>query len=100
MPVQPVEGVPRWFTVLAHRYFRWRHCRNGHASAPICTACGYTPGWTVVIVGRESGHRTQPLSFLKFITYEEAAAWCVRLNDAHLRADGPNLTYYEPVLRR
>jgi len=49
--------------------------------------------WTVVIVGRESGTRTT-FTAVRFRSYDEAAAWCVRMN---ARSPWNDLTYWEPI---
>lgn len=48
----------------------------------------------VVIVGRESGNRTQ-LTFLRFRRHSDALEWCLRMNDANNRTVSGGLTYYE-----
>lgn len=49
--------------------------------------------WTIVIVGRESGNRTQ-LTFLQYRRHAKALAFCIRMNDAY-DSDGGSSIYYE-----
>lgn len=48
-PVRAPEGIPKWFTVLAHRWEWWRRCMHqGHQnmSLPgICPRCGTVVGF-------------------------------------------------------
>lgn len=63
------------------------------------TLWSWSPRFQAVIVGQESGHRTS-VSFMRWRTATEAAAWCARMNriTCHLR-DPLTLWDYEPISR-
>jgi hypothetical protein len=40
-PIVAVDGVPHWFTRLAHIWFAYQRCQRGHEDdAFICRRCG------------------------------------------------------------
>lgn len=51
--------------------------------------------WTVIVVGRESGNRSTPLTFVRFRRRRQAVEWCVTANASMAHAN--DLTYFEAV---